>query len=440
MSTTIDKITIPTKWDIIPIHTSDRATFKFCRRQWEWSSPAKRNLIRKVRVHGVIMPLWFGTGIHHALSRFYDPVLKEDPEKVFESWFATEWDGGLVHWNELEYYADRVPTPDYQSPTIIDENTGEKVYSRWFVKGLSELLPDPDVEAFSEHKHLGIGMMHYYKDYAERNDNFRVVASEHTFSVPILTPHGNTIHWEDTRKMPEWWELNEDYGYWDASQNPMKEVHTRGRSDTILQDLETGQYGILEHKTAGRIDEDYFRHLDLDEQCTTYLWTAEREAEIYDLEYKNVDFIIYNALRKAYPKPPTMTSRGMPSIDRQKEMTTAALFEKCIKEHGLEMVAQIDPKLKAYYEYLLDMGDKLFIQRGTPEMQYVTRTKIQKENAALRLYEEAMDMLNDPRLYPNPSKNYGCLNCIFRGPCIAKERGDDYEFMLEEGFVQNYDR
>lgn len=438
MTTAIQDIQIPTKWDIIPIHTSDRATFKFCRRQWQWSSPSRHNLVRKVKVHGVVMHLWFGTGIHFALASFYNPVLKQDPEKVFESWFETEWNGGVVAYNELDYYADRDPMPDTKVDVwTVDEHTGLKVPARWYVKGLSELLPQPDVELFMEHKALGIGMMRYYKDYAERNDNFRILQSEHTFSVPVIDPDGIKLTWRDDRKMPDWWITENDGNIpW------KKEVHARGRQDTIVQDLDTGQYGILEHKTTGRLDEDYFRHIELDEQCTTYMYAAEREAEIYDLEYKNVDFIIYNALWKKYPKKPTILSSGKPSVDRQKEMTTARLFEDTMKELGLQQLMTLDPKIKGYYEYLLDMGDRLYIQRGTPEMQYVTRNKAQKENAGKRLYYEAMDMLNcqDGYLYPNPTKNYSCLNCVFRSPCIQAERGEDYQFTLDDGYQPNYDR
>ena len=119
----------------------------------------------------------------------------------------------------------------------------------------------------------------------------------------------------------------------------------------------------------------------------------EQEAEIYDLEYKKVEFIIYNALRKAFPKPPTMLASGKPSVDRQKESTTARMFEQCLKDNGLDMLLTADPKMQSYYEYLLEMGDSLFIQRGVPGMPYVTRNKAQRLNAGRRLYYEAMDML-----------------------------------------------
>lgn len=435
MSVIQQDITIPSKWDIIPIHTSDRGTFKHCRRQWEWSSPARRNLVRKVRIHGVIMHFWFGTGIHYALQCYYSPVLKQDPVKVFESWFNTEWDGGYVHYNDLEQYADRDPRPAGPD-TMIDPHTGDTVPSMWFVKGLSELLPDPDEELFMEHKALGIGMLNYYKEYAAREDNFRVVNVEHTFSVPVTDPNGDILKWQDTRVMPNWWIVDK----WEEKNGLTKEVHARGRMDAVIQDNETGQYGIIDHKTASSINDDYFRSLDLDEQCTTYLWAAEREAEIYDLEYKKVNFIVYNVLRKAYPKPPTMTSRGIPSIDRQKESTTARLFEKCIKDNGLQMVLDTSTPLQSYYEYLMEMGDKLFIQRGAPGFPYVTRNAAQRASAGRRLYYEAMDMLDNPRIYPNPTKNYSCLNCVFRQPCIAAEDGSDYEGMLEDSYQPNYDR
>lgn len=49
------------------IRTSDRITFKQCRRRWGWSSHLRHNLGPK---HG-ISALWFGSGIHFALEEFH---------------------------------------------------------------------------------------------------------------------------------------------------------------------------------------------------------------------------------------------------------------------------------------------------------------------------------------------------------------------------------
>jgi hypothetical protein len=433
----------PSKWDIIPIHTSDREAFKSCRRKWAWSSPAHANLIRKPSIYGIIMPLWFGTGIHQSLERYYNPILSEDPVFSFESWFSLEVDGGLVPQSKLKEYPDRSP----KLRTDLFDEGDEPVY---YVSGLKEILPDYDPVIFDEHRELGIGMLSFYKDYAARNDNFRVVAVEHDFSVPILNPDsGEPLYMVDRRRMPEGWEpdtkLENVYGPLmmdEGGKYVVKQVHARGRQDMILQDNESGRYGIKDYKTAGSIGDDYFRHLDLDEQCTSYLWAAEREAQMYDLPYDSVDFIIYEALRKVYPKPPSVLKDGItPSVDRQKESCTAQMFEKHIKDNNLDIWFEHNEKAQSYYNYLLDMGDKLFIQRGAPGQPYVFRNHAQKLNAGKRLYQEALDML-DPNLslYPNPTKNYSCLNCTFRAPCVAKEAGHDWESMLEDGFIENYDR
>jgi hypothetical protein len=428
------ELEIPSKWDVIPIHTSDRATFKACRRRWNWSSPSKSNLVPKAAVHGIRPPLWFGTGIHKALEKYYHPTLREDPVAVWLSWFDLQWNGGVVTTEEVDEYVDREP-----------EKIKQDVYK---VKGLSELLPNSDEIKMNnitftpqELRELGVGMMEFYKQYSEREDDFRVIAVEHDFSVPILDPQGKPLYMVDTREMPKDWEPSQTanpYGYLIGKQDIgggyYKQVHARGRMDKIIQEQE-GKYGILDHKTTARLDDDYFRHLELDEQCTTYIWAAQREAEMYDLEYDNIDFIIYEAILKAYPKPPTVLKSGMPSINRQTESTTAAMFEEFIEKQGLKVVFDVDSKLQEYYTWLLEKGDDRFIHR-----ERVSRNRIQRENAGIRLYYEAVDMLSNPRLYPNPRKEYTCLNCIFRAPCIAVEDGSDWKSMIEDGYIQNWDR
>lgn len=424
----MNKIEVPSKWDIIPIHASDRGNFKSCRRQWAWSSPSRMNLIPRVRSHGVVMPLWYGTRIHLALQKFYS-VPSVDPVDAFKADFQLEWEGGLVHETELDQYADREPVPGPQKDT-------------YWIKGLKDLLPDAEikVDEFKEHYDLGIGMLTFYKDYAAKYDDFEVVQLEHLFSVPVLDPEGMPFYAVDTRTMPEDWEPNfkaeNIYGplMVEGTGGLRKQVHARGKMDVVAQ-IENG-FIIRDYKTASRVDDDYFRHLDLDEQCTTYLTLAEREAVMYDLPYKEIDYIDYVALRKAFPTPPTITQRGLPSLDRQKESTTAEMFEAAVKELNLDIWLKNDQKAQTYYSYLVEMGDRQFIW---PER--VRRNAMQKKNAELRLYYEARDML-DPELvlYPNPRKEYTCLNCRFRAPCIAAEDGSDWQGMLDINYIPNYDR
>jgi PD-(D/E)XK nuclease superfamily protein len=412
---------IPSKTEIIPIHASDRGTFKKCRRKWDWSSPMRNNLQPRVDMQGVYMPLWFGSGVHYALAQYYNPVLQRDPVETFLWWWELQWKGGFVRESELDLVYDRHPIPQN---TYSDD--GQYVY---MVRGLYDLLPEPSQEEFEEHRELGIGMLNFYKEYAEANDNFAVICQERTFSVPvILTQDLDFVEYGPQR-------AGEILQLVDPRDGVVKEVHLRGTQDAIIQDLETGQFGILEHKTAIRIDEDYHRKLEKDEQCTTYMFAAELEAELHDLEYTTISFTLYNALRKAYPKPPTELKSGLFSTNRQTESTTYAMLQQFIAERGLELIVESDEKLRGYVDYVAASGDKQFIER-TP----VRRNKHELRSCAERVNMEVLDMLSDPRIYPNPTGDWSCLNCIFRAPCIARDDGSDYVMLLEDNFEPNWTR
>ena len=49
------------------IRTSDRMTFRSCRRRWNWQSHLRERLTPKITA----VPLWLGTGIHYALEDYY---------------------------------------------------------------------------------------------------------------------------------------------------------------------------------------------------------------------------------------------------------------------------------------------------------------------------------------------------------------------------------
>jgi len=57
----------PSKEALIIIRTSDRISFRGCRRRWGWSSHLRQNLEPKTAAS----PLWLGTGVHYALEDFH---------------------------------------------------------------------------------------------------------------------------------------------------------------------------------------------------------------------------------------------------------------------------------------------------------------------------------------------------------------------------------
>ena len=68
---------------VVAIHTSDRITFKRCRRKWYFGSPLQRYLVPQ---SGVATPLWFGTGYHFALEDYHGFKLWSTPQDAFEAY------------------------------------------------------------------------------------------------------------------------------------------------------------------------------------------------------------------------------------------------------------------------------------------------------------------------------------------------------------------
>lgn len=403
--TTLTFQPIPTKNEIIPIHTSDRFTFNKCRRRWDWSSPMRQNLVANVEQHGVVFPLWFGGGIHYALKEMYDPTFQRDPVEAFLTWYQLNWEGGICDEDFLDFTYDR--KPELTAPPY---DLGPNMYR---IRGLRTMHYDPDPDEFEKHRELGENMLTYYKEYAAKNDNFEVLAAEHTFSVPIVHPvTGEPLIWKDWRD--------------DGKEKP---VHLRGTQDAIIRDGETGRLGILEHKSAIDITEDYFAKLENDEQCTAYLSALELETG------EVASFVLYNAVRKAFPKPPTVLKNGLPSINRKEESTTYDMFMRYLETSGQMIIAQTNEKYLAYMDYLQAIAEDQFIVR-----RKVRRNKFEIAAYRTHAYNQAMDMIDSPRIYPNKSNDFGCLRCVFRGPCIAKDDGSDHVMMLEDGFIRNWGR
>lgn len=365
--------------DYIPIHTSDRQQFKRCRRRWDWNSPSRQNLVPNRAQSGVIFPLWFGTGIHAALEYYYaaqtdvpmEPAGLTSPD-VFVMWYNLE----------MQKLTTEAP--------------------QWYDEHADELM---------EHFELGIGMLDNYELYAKEHDNFRVIATEHDFAVPL----GISMYdWRAGYVLP---------------------VRYAGRQDLIIQDLETGTYGIMDHKTAADMGEDYFQKLELDEQCTSYLWAATQEQGLLPSGAKP-SFVLYNVLRKAKPQPPTMLQNGKLSISRSNESTTIDLWNQTLDANDLRDTDwHQQEKVQMYEEYLRQAGWGMFFKR-----QLVLRNEHEIHMIGEQIKLEAEDMLGLPNIYPNPTGDWYCLKCPFRAPCLATNDGSDVNYMLSENYTKNYDR
>ena len=394
---------IPTKWDIIPIHASDVSSFLRCRRYWNWSSPARSNLRTRADVSGVNPNLWFGTGIHYALEHYYHPMLRRDPEESFTTWFSYQWNGGIVseEWLEQTY----------------DNNPHRQADGLYQIRGLQDILPQPDEEEYFNLRELGIAMMRYYKQYAEDKDDFEIIATESTYSVPL------GFESVDTR------EDSPNYG-------KKSEVHARGKRDTIIYWPQYDRFGIRDHKTAAVVNEDYFSKLDSDPQVSNYIWASREEARYYDKPWLTIDSCLYEAIRKVAPSPPSMLQNGTPSLSRTTESTTAKQFSDFIEEHNLQVWYEANEKAQNYYNWLVVEGDDNFIQR---KMTY--RSTAYLDNVGSQLAAIAQEMLSpDLKLYPRYTSDWNCTKCAFRAPCLTMQDGADYQFILDNNYEKNKGR
>ena len=119
------------------------------------------------------------------------------------------------------------------------------------------------------------------------------------------------------------------------------------------------------------------------------MFAGEVEAKVHGCRTLEIDFVIYNALRKAFPQWPTITSRGDISINRQTESTTHDMLMQTIEEMGMADTWQEFEKLRAYVEYVEESGDEQFIVRNN-----VHRNRHEIFSCGERVFMETKDMLN----------------------------------------------
>lgn len=198
-----------------------------------------------------------------------------------------------------------------------------------------------------------------------------------------------------------------------------------GTIDRVVVD-EWGRYWLMDYKSVKSFDS---AKLEMDPQISKYMFAAKY---VFDIE---VEGMIYLQMKKVVPRPPKFLKNGDLSVDKR-QPTTWELARRAMVE--------INPRLlqiEKYHEYL-----KYLATQETPdkdrfiERTLVRRSNVHLENIYAQLIEEARDMINpDQSLYPNPTKDCS-WDCPFKSPCIAKDDGSDYRYMLENMFVRQAER
>ena len=246
----------------------------------------------------------------------------------------------------------------------------------------------PD-DKYQELKDLGRGMLKYYFMWAPRYDRGQPILVEQEFEVPIPDPYGLS-----------------DQLYWEGIP-----VFYQGRFDKL--EVDDGEYWLDDYKTCVSFCDPEI--LELDEQCKSYAWAAQLQLGIPIVGIK------YTELRKSVPHPPKELVRGGLSVAKN-QLTTFELFVATARRLGYPLEPYLD-----YLDFLKE-SPKQFVRRSRNHY-----SQKELENQGIQIGLEAIDMLNDPSIYPSPNR-MECQRCAFRTPCLAENDGSDVEWILNDSY------
>ncbi len=358
------------------IRTSDRKKFKECRLAWDLGSKVRQNFEPKA----VRTPLDFGTEIHAGCEAWYDPQLWGTDPQVRAALgilaFRNSW---LKHKEQYER--------DSRLSVEVQQDMADRLT-------------------------LGIGMLTRYFEWSLKNDKgLTPVYTEIEFEVPIKVPDNLSMY---NGSLPPRFGMTGLNKRWLTFKDEV--VYYQGRIDLIVRD-EQGRYWIVDHKTAGRLMEDT-SFLELDEQMKSYAWAIQ-----YVLGIK-VAGVIYNELYKGIAQPPVRlktTRKGCSFSTSKSQDTDFDMALETFKTHDRAAfkAGYYDP----YLTWLKEEG-RQYIRRNR-----ITYTPVMLQELGDQICLEAIDMLNDPYIYRNPTK-WGCNWCDYRTPCLAMADGQPVDWIM----------
>jgi hypothetical protein len=187
-----------------------------------------------------------------------------------------------------------------------------------------------------------------------------------------------------------------------------------GKPDALVK--YKGSTWILEVKTA-RTNWGHTPNLDIDLQMGAYLWALNRLRN----DRPRVKGVLRLVATKRVPREPALTKLG--KLSRAKITTTYELVMAAIIRHGLNPEDYRD-----WLDALADAPHPIF------QLMPFYRSPVELRNVQERLYTIYRQM-RDGHIYPNEGPL--CKWCMFKDPCKYVQQGHDYEWVLEEEFIEN---
>lgn len=368
------------------IHTSERRSFRACRRRWNW---VYRDMYAPLVHSG---PLEFGTAFHKGLEIFYNPA-------TWTQSLATKMNLAIVNFK-----------------AVCDSQLKE--YKRH--------EPDPSVDVLNDYKgrvELGVNMLKYYcQDVEPSYDQGWVpIATEVEFEVPITNPDNkSSLLWcKCQRCRIKWTNYYREEPSYDWNGLP---VTYGGRIDALFKD-KNNRLWIVDWKTTTRllVEDQETQFLQLDDQVASYVW-AVSQLEILATGFVYVEF------KKTYPTAPeklTRAYKGRMFSTNKQVLTTykMALDTFRTEDNDAWQMGLYDP----YLSWLKNEGPR-FTQR-----HQILKNEHEIEEIGRSIWLEAKDMIGDPSVYPQPGR-FSCNWCLFQQPCLGKNMGEDFQYTLDTLF------
>jgi hypothetical protein len=243
-----------------------------------------------------------------------------------------------------------------------------------------------DICPEDEIRELGNKMMkNYILNYADDWSKLKILAVEEEFCVPI----------------------------------PGVDANLRGKFDLVFEGTD-GRIYLGEHKTTALSIEARKSNLELDEQCSYYMWALQKIMEEQGLGEK-VAGVMYNILRKKSPRIPEPLKKG--GLSKAKSIdTTYDVYLKAILDNGYnpddyaDMLAMLKERGNTFF------GREL-VTRSEAEMKQIEKDII---HSCKQISKEDYYVRN---------RHEGCARtCSYRDLCLAELRGGDTEYIINECF------
>lgn len=383
------------------VHTSERKSFRGCRRRWHWvfqdfyypRTTAK--------------PLEFGVAFHNAMEVLYNP----------DTW---KFDRTIVKNAAIQTFVQTCEEQKNKYLQDVDE----------------QYLTSEEAEVdYEERVALGKGMLEYYctKVAPTYDDGWTPLKVEIEFIVPIQNPDTKEYLFckcvRCYRTYYDYWHGEEQYHTVDVDRRWAESdglvVTLAGRIDLLARDKH-GDLWIVDWKTAARLSrgdssgQDRDEFLELDDQIGSYVMALRRKLGL------NVRGFVYVELKKAFPEPPARNKQArlgrMYSVNQQQAVDYDT-YLATVKENDAEAYAA-----GLYDDFLLFLKESGERFHGRYQLG---KTDDELEEIERNLFYEASEMTNPNLLIYPSSGRFNCGFCAFRQPCLEKNRKGDYEYMLE---------